>query len=347
MSRAFFSRRSFLYASSAAITAMLTSTSCRNHATAGQDSNSQGQPLRLGFNLWAGYLPFQLAQDKDLFKSNNLNAEITWFPVLSDQITAFNAGKIDVAGLTIGDFLTGASNGVKGKAVLQMDTSLGDDAVLTDLSVNSLKDLSGKNISVEVGTAEHLLLLQALKKAEIPQNAVQIVNQASDAAITALIAGKTQVAVSYAPFIGQAVRRGKGRIVFSSKDVPGLIADLLVVRQEAIDQRPDAIQKLVNVWYQSLDYQRKNPQEALASEAKRAGVSVEEHREILKGFTWQTSQQSLTNFQSGQTTQSVIYSSELIADFMMSQKLASHKPPSMSELIDDRFLKKYLQTKFS
>ncbi len=89
------SRRSFLYISSAAI-ATLLATSCRRQPP--DQANAAQQPLHLGFNLWAGYLPFQVAQEKGFFQANGLNAEITWFPALGDQITAFNAGKVDVAG---------------------------------------------------------------------------------------------------------------------------------------------------------------------------------------------------------------------------------------------------------
>ena len=60
-------------------------------------------------------MPWQVAKEKDFFKANNLNAEIIWFPV-SDQITAFNAG-IDVIGITLYDFITSASNGVKSKII--------------------------------------------------------------------------------------------------------------------------------------------------------------------------------------------------------------------------------------
>ncbi len=226
-----------------------------------------------------------------------------------------------------------------------MDTSLGADAIVVSPSIQSLQDFAGKNASVEVGTVEHLLFLQALKKSGLPENAVQVTNQASDAAITALIAGKTQIAASYEPFISQALSSGKGNVIFSSKDVPGLIADLLIVRQEVLDQRPDVVQKLVKVWYQTLDYRQKNLDTALAIEAKQAGSSVDELRKIGQGVKWQTPQESTKNFQAGQTTESVVRAGEIITEFLLDKKMMTTKPPSMTALIDTQFLSQHIASK--
>lgn len=336
------SRRAFLRYSSLAIATMLTSVSCRRQAELAQSSTSQAQPLRLGFNLWPGFMPWQVAQEKKLFQSNNVNVEITWFPVLSDQLTAFNTGKVDVAGVTMGDFLIAVSNSVKAKVISVIDVSLGADAIVVAPTIDSIKQFSGKSASVEIGTVGHLLFLKALEKAGVSQNEVQIINQASDAAIAALIAGKTEIAYSYEPFVTQAVNSGKGKVVFSSKDVPGLVPDLMVVHQDVLERQPEAVQNLLEVWYQTLNYRSNHLEEALPIEAKQAGVSVEEYQNLLRGFQWLTPQQALATLQPGTTTQSLIYTSKEVSDFMIEQKLLTKEPPLFAELIEERFLKNYL-----
>jgi NitT/TauT family transport system substrate-binding protein len=340
-----FSRRSVLRHFALAVAAMLTSISCRTNVNANQSNTSTSKPLRLGLSLWVGLMPWQVAQEKGFFRSNNLNVEITWFPILSDQISAFNAGKIDVAGgLVINDLLIGITKGLKTKIILVTDFSSGADAIVVAPSINSIKEISGKSASVEIGTVAHLLFLQALKYAGINEELVPIINQSSDAAITALIAGKTQIAAAYEPFVSQAIKRGKGKVIFSSKDVPGLISDLLVARQEAVEQQPEAIQKLVNVWYQTLNYRNTHLQEVLPIEAKQAGTSVEEYQNLLQGFKWLTPQESLQTLQPGKTTQSLIYSAEEVSNFMVKHKLINQKPSSITKIIDTRFLREYLAT---
>ncbi|MGB8698442.1 MAG: hypothetical protein WCD18_03410, partial [Thermosynechococcaceae cyanobacterium] len=144
------------------------------------------------------------------------------------------------------------------------------------------------------------------------------------------------------PFITQAVKSGKGKVSFSSKDVPGLIADTQIIHQKVIDEQPEEVQKLVNVWHQVLDFREKSPEAAYAIEAKRAGVSVADYKTLQQGLEWLTPQQTLENFQPGNTTRSLAHAGEIVADFMLKQKLISTKPPATNELIDDRFMKAYV-----
>ncbi len=264
-------RRDFLKYSSLAIASLLTTIGCSKQTT--QTGNAtENPPLRVGMNLWAGFMPWQVAKEKDFFKANNLNVELIWFPVLSDQLAAFNAGKIDVAGMTMYDFLTGASNGIKSKVISVTDVSLGADAIVATPGVNSIQDLAGKRASVEVGTVGHFLFLKALEKGGVAKDKVPMVNQSADSAIAALIANKTDVVYAYEPFVSQAVTSGKGKVIFSSKDIPGLVPDLLTIRQSAIDSQPEAVQKLLEVWYKTIDYRQANLEEVLPIEAKQAGV---------------------------------------------------------------------------
>jgi hypothetical protein len=64
-------------------------------------SQQSGQPIRLGLSLWPGAIPWQIAEDKGFLNASGVNAEITWFQTLADQLNAFTAGKIDIANLTL------------------------------------------------------------------------------------------------------------------------------------------------------------------------------------------------------------------------------------------------------
>ncbi|MGB8698443.1 MAG: ABC transporter substrate-binding protein [Thermosynechococcaceae cyanobacterium] len=197
------SRRSFLRSSALAISSLATVASCQQ---ANNSGNSASDPLlRLGMNLWAGFMPWKVIQEKGFFQSNGLNAEVVWFPVLSDQLAAFNAEKVDVAGMTMSDFLNGISAGLKTKVIAITDVSLGADAILVNPAIQSLKELAGKSASIEIGTVGYMLFLKALEKGGVPEKQVQIVNQVADAATAALIAGKANVIYSYEPFVSQAV----------------------------------------------------------------------------------------------------------------------------------------------
>ena len=333
-------RRSFLRSTALAATAAIATASCGKPSTS--QGGAQNQTLKIGMNLWAGFMPWKVAQEKALFQANSLNADLTWFPALSDQLNAFNARKLDVAGMTLSDFLTGLAGGLKTKILALTDVSLGADAILAAPSINVIKDLVGKQASVEIGTVGHMLFLKALEQGGVAANQVKIVNQPADAAAAALIAGKTDCAYAYEPFISQAVQSGKGKVLFSSKDVPGLIPDLFVVHEQVLQERPEAVQALMQTWYQTLKYRTTHLDEVLPIEAKQAGVSPSEYKTILKGFKWLTPEECLKTFEPGSTMSSVAHASQVVGEFMVGQKLLSSKPDSLEPYIDRQFVQRVL-----
>jgi NitT/TauT family transport system substrate-binding protein len=346
MPDSFLTRRSFLRSSGLAIASLATVTSCQSANQSGQNASSEtDRPLQIGVNLWAGFMPWKVIEEKNFFKANGLDAQMVWFPVLSDQLAAFNAEKVDVAGMTMSDFLNGIAAGLKTKVIAITDISLGADAILVNPAIKSLKELAGKSASIEIGTVGHLLFLKALEKGGVPEKQVQIVNQAADAATAALIAGKAEIVYSYEPFVSQAVQAGKGKVIFSSKDVPGLVPDLLVIHEKVLNQQPASVQKLLDVWYKTLDYRKNHLDEVLPIEAKQAGTTIADYQTLLKGFKWLTPQESIKAFQPGSTTESAVYASEIIADFMLKQKLISNKPGAFTGFIDTRFINQYLASK--
>ncbi len=338
-----FSRRSFISSSALSVGTTLLAASCNRTQTdsASSSPSPSGSPIRLGFNLWPGAIPWQIAEDKGFLKTSGVNAEITWFQVLGDQINAFNAGKIDIANLTLNDLFLSNANGVPCKIILMPDVSAGADAIVVSNSINSVQDFVGKQAGVEIATIGHLLFLQALAKNGVDPKSVPMVNMAADAAISAIIAGKLDVAYSYDPFITQLLKSGKGKVIFSSKDVPGLLADTIVAHQPLLDSRASEVQKLVDVWHQVLDFRQKNQGDAYAIEVKRAGVSVQDYAALQKGLEWLTPKQTLETFKPGNTTRSLVYAGKVVADFMLKQKLLKTAPPATKTLIDDQFMKDY------
>ena len=336
------SRRSFLRSSTLTAATALLAASCSRTQTNSSAAEPSNQPIRLGFNLWPGAIPWQIAEDQGFLKASGVNAEITWFQVLGDQINAFNAGKIDIANLTLNDLFMSNANGVPCKLILMPDVSAGADAIVASNTINSVHDFVGKHAGVEVATIGHLLFLQALAKNGIDPKAVPMVNMAADAAISAVIANKLDVAYAYDPFITQLLKSGKGKVIFSSKDVPGLLADTVVAHQPLLAKRAAEVQKLVDVWHQVLAFRQKDQAAAYAIEAKRAGVSVKEYAALQKGLEWLTPKQTLETFKPGNTTRSLIYAGKVVAEFMQEQKLLKAAPPATETLIDDRFMKDYV-----
>lgn len=333
-----FSRREFMLSTMSFLIASCTS------GRSTETTQSSTQSLRLGINPWAGLMPFKVAESKGFFAENGLDIKLTLFQSISDEMNAFNSGNIDVVVIDPTTLLISATAGVAQKFVFITDFSAGADGIIAVPSIQSVKDFAGKSISVEIGTIGHFLLLKALSMAGVPKSSVKLINQTADAAIAAFVAGKTEIAVSYEPFITQAIKQGKGQIVFSSREIPKLLPDVVSVHQKFLDTQSSAIPKLIRTWYQAIDFRAKNPDVALPIEAKALGVSVAEYKALSKGVKWVTTPQDAESyFQPGASSLVQIFSE--VEAFALEQKLLSKRSPEIKKLVEGRFINDYLSKK--
>ena len=91
---------------------------------------------------------------------------------------------------------------------------------------------------------------------------------------TAVVGGEVDVAVTWNPYLANAAEDPNVDILITSKDTPGLIADVLVMRKDVLDSNPEACQGLVRAWNKAVEYQNANPDEAAAIMAKGLGYGT-------------------------------------------------------------------------
>jgi NitT/TauT family transport system substrate-binding protein len=160
------------------------------------------------------------------------------------------------------------------------------------------------------------------------------------AAASAFAAGQLDAVGVFAPFTTQALSTGRGKVLFSSADYPGAIPDHLVLSRELINERPEDVQRIVNTWFDTLDYIENNPEEAYQIMADRAGVSVEEYRTYDAGTTIFSVEDNLAAFEPGDDMTHLPYAAEQIAEFLVENDLAQSEP-DLSQLFDDQFVRAY------
>jgi NitT/TauT family transport system substrate-binding protein len=92
------------------------------------------------------------------------------------------------------------------------------------------------------------------------------------------------VGVTYEPSVSEITAMGGGskfKVLYSSKDAPGLITDVLVFKAEYIRKSPDVVKALIQGYVDGLDYMKKNPAEAAKLIGKVMGISDKEVMEQL------------------------------------------------------------------
>jgi len=120
--------------------------------------------------------------------------------------------------------------------------------VRTDGPIRSVPDLRGHVVAVPSRFSdERLIVFKALKQHGIPATDVRLVEMAPPDVAGALAAGAIDAFSMGEPYPSQAEMGGFGRVLFHAKEYwPDYMSCVVVVRQDVIDGRPEAIQTLVD-----------------------------------------------------------------------------------------------------
>lgn len=142
--------------------------------------------------------------------------------------------------------------------------------VRSDGNVRSVPDLRGKVIAIPSRFSdERLIVFKALKDNGMSAKDVHMVEMAPPDVPGALAAGAVDAFSMGEPFPSQAEMAKYGRVLFHAKEYwPDYISCVLVVRQDVIDKRPDAVQELVDgvarsgLWLEDGDRRRPHREHA-------------------------------------------------------------------------------------
>jgi len=276
------------------------------------------EPLKIGYSDWPGYTSWQIGKEKGIFKKNGVDVELVWFPVYTDSLTALNTGKLDGNLQTWSDTMAPLSEGIQLKVVQILDNSFGNDAIVAKPGIASVKDLKGKTVGTELATVDHFMLLKALAMNGMTEKDIKYTNLTVGDAAAAFIAGKIDAAAIWQPWIAQIQREGKGKVIFSSADIPGLVPDITVFQKKVVDERPEDVQAVVKSYFDIVELIRTNEDEAVAIMAKVVEQPPADYKAFLPGTKFFDLQENLKGFEKRDDNASLYGSGKTIAEFLKS-----------------------------
>ncbi len=299
------------------------------------------KPIVMGYSSWAGWWPWAIAEEEGLFAANNLDVELIWFDGYLESMQALASGQLDANCQTLNDTISFAGEAVNGEvAVVVNDNSAGNDKVIVAEGIATVADLAGKTVALEEGVVGDFLLTLALEEAGQSRDDVTIQNLETGAAAAAFAAGQTDAFAGWVPFWETALTREGSKELTSSANFPGAIPDLLVVTQKLVDEQPEAVQALVNTWFDILAFMAENSDRANEIMAKRANVSDEDFDKYLEGTRFFTLEDNLEAFTPGDTMVHMPYAAGVMADFMVEVGFIPDKP-DLEAVLDDQFVQAY------
>jgi len=271
------------------------------------------KPLRLLGDTFSGYSVLRSSAFEEALKDKGIQIKYENEFDQAKRAEQLRQGKADFIVTTMDQYLKNPT----GKIVGLIDQTVGADAVVLNTKkypgLKSLLDLSklvqqakaeGKPLGIAFAgdtPSEYLALVLDAKfdAFNLSDFSVTRVIDASDA--WKLMQDPRQnvaVTVLWEPFVTQA-RQKDYSVVLSSKDVPGVIVDVLIASDRLIQSQPRSISSLLEVYYQKIDASVQNSATLQSLIAKDGNLSPADATSVIQGIEFFTATESQNWFKDG------------------------------------------------
>lgn len=295
-------------------------------------------PLKVGYSDWPGWTAWQIAIDKGWFKEAGVDVKFEWFDY-SASMDAFAAGKLDAVGMTNGDALVTGSGGAKSVILMMTDYSNGNDMIVAKPGIKSIADLKGKKVAVEVGLVDHLLLVNALKKAGLKESDVKLINAKTNELPQVFTAPDIAAIGVWQPIAGEAMKAVPGsKPLYTSADEPGLIYDVIAASPASAKSRKADWLKVLKVWDKVVAYIRdpKTSADAIKIMAARSGVTPTEYQTFVNGTHFLNMSEGQKLYVKGEGFGSLYGSTKFVDKFNVANKVYP-KSENVDSYLDPSF----------
>lgn len=289
-------------------------------------------PVRLTMTTWSGYGPLFLARDKGFFKKHGLDVQLIVIQGLGERKQALAGKQVDGIATTLDIVTQIVDAGIPLKQIWALDDSYGGDGILAKPEIKTIKDLKGKNVAYDFGTASHILLLAILAKNGMTEKDINHIQMSASDAGSTFVAGKVDAAVTWEPWLSKAIKENKGNLLATSKETPGLIMDTVALRSDWAEQHPKALQAMVDALAEAMQYWENNKTEANAIMAKGLGIKQEEFESNLETLRLFNLAQNKEMFGTLDKPGPLYTSLQQAVDFGYNNKVIKSKPDVKSML---------------
>lgn len=304
-------------------------------------SASAATPMKLSLTTWIGYSPFYVAAGMDMYKKHGLDVSLKTFSDPAMLPSSVTSKAVDGSLMTYDQLIGAVAQGQKLKVVMPIDYSNGGDAVLADKSITKITDLKGKKVAYSPLSPSDFLISYALKINGMSTKDISPVNMAPEAVPSAMASKAVQAGATYEPNVSQILATAGGsqfKTIYTSKEAPGLIADVMVFDEAYIKKNHKPIAALVKAYVEGLAYMNSHPKEASEIIGKAIGVSSKEVLQQLTGVYNIPAKEMTLPFLPGKDTKSYFVSGEVINEILM-KSAQIKKPVPIASTIDDSFVK--------
>ena len=316
---------------------LITLTACGKNDEAIPVNGKSSEPLKVTLPTWTGYGPLFLAEEKGFFEKNGVDVELSVIEGLGERKAALAGGKVDGMATALDVQVTFAGAGIPVEVVWLFDDSYGGDGILVKNDINSVKDLKGKKMAFEVGSTSQMLALTALAQGGLTEEDVTVVQMSAGDAGAAFAAGQVDAAVTWEPWLSKGAE-ANGKVLLSTKDLPGIIIDTVAFHEDVIKNRPEDVKAFVKAMGEAMDFWKDNKKEANEIMAKGLGIDVAEFEATETGLKFFSKEDNDKLFGTDAKKGSIYESAENAIQFYKDQDMLENDLKA-EDIINSSFLK--------
>jgi outer membrane protein OmpA-like peptidoglycan-associated protein/DNA-binding transcriptional LysR family regulator len=253
--------------------------------------------LRIGVDNWIGYFPLCSPQMRRNLRSRGYTLQcVDDAADYADRFDKLADGKLDLAVATVDSWLlNGSRRDYPGVIVAVIDESKGGDAIVArDERIADLNALAGgKGLKIAYTPAspsEHLLKsVNAhfdLGLYGPKGRGWQLPSDGSSAALKRLLDGEVDAAVLWEPDVSRALSRGGMVKLVGTEDTDKLIVDILVAGRRLVSQDSEAVQVLLDAWFETLEGYRASRGTLIQDIRDETDLDEAQIKAMLDGVAW-------------------------------------------------------------
>ena len=206
--------------------------------TAGFAAMAQAEPFRISYFIWPGNGPFFVAQEKGLFAKEGVEVELVNIEDHAAIFAALAVGQVQAVQGAFQDApVFSEPNEEPWACVLALDDSRGADGVLATTDIRTIAELEGRTVAAHRDGLPGLYLNLLLRDADVDRDNVELVDLGAEDAAQAFLLREVDAAVTYDPFMSEALQTGHGHLLTDSSEQPGLIFDCLMTKRGLFEAR--------------------------------------------------------------------------------------------------------------
>ena len=210
-------------------------------------------------------------------------------------------------------------------------------AIVASSDIQSVGDLRGKRIGLNLNTTSELFVSYMLQGQQMTSNDVTFIEM-SPSQVSQNIPGQIDAGLVWEPYLSQALAQGK-KLIYQSDYYSTLIPRLIVFQKSVIDQRPADIRAFVLAWDDAVNYRISYTQESLAIISKATGLSPSDLT-LTSNRTLLTLNSNIKLFANnpGTDPSSIYFIAKFNRDYLVNMGYMTNLP-DINTLLDPSFIK--------